>query len=411
MNYVASAQTGTRALWSRWTILAVLALSLTLLALGCSDDDGTVTYPTEPPAVQDDWLYGVSGTAADNVYVCGSKGSMFHYDGTDWSLVDLGTDLPITNIWGPGDDTLLACGHNGALWHNTGGTWSGLDSGTSENLYGIGNYAGSIYTCGANGALRLMTGGTWTGSPEEIILRDPTNGTPEDTLSLNKDIISLVTVSYYGFGGAMKDPLYDGDVDGLLGTAGIMLGVDDEYTVQYDWRARRIKGSQDVQHGEWVWCALSDPVNLNLNYIGTSEGWLFELTQTSTSELVWSAVWPKVTEDIGKGLVDMWRAPNNDLYMVSDEGQIIYQSEDYAYSTDSVIGVRTVLYNQFKPLTGIWGADQDNIFVVGYDNKVYQCSHDPGTSTFDLIETELTFPEKSTGSGLSFYDATGRPRH
>ena len=45
---------------------------------------------TAPTPEAQDWLFDVQGTSANNVYACGAKGAMFHFDGTAWSAVDHG---------------------------------------------------------------------------------------------------------------------------------------------------------------------------------------------------------------------------------------------------------------------------------------------------------------------------------
>ena len=390
------------------SLASTLVLMLAALALsGCSDDEPTVVFPTAPDPEQNDWLFAVFGTAADDVYAVGNKGAMLHFDGTDWSLTDMGVTAAIVDVWGPGDGTVYACGHNGRLWRNTGTGWSSLDSGTSKDLFGLGNYGGSVYACGKDGALRRQASGTWVGSGAEIIKRNSATGAAEDTLSLNRDIASLVTVSYYGFGGAYIVPDYDGEIVGMNGTDGMILGADDEVDIQgnplYDWRLRPIKGSQ-LADSEWVLTSISSSSVNNDNYLGTSEGWLFQLTE----EFVWSKLYPQITQGNGYGIRGLWRDADGNIYMVTDEGQLVYQTFDYSYVTGS--GERVVLLEVSKPLMDIWGSDPANLFLVGYvEGQIIHCSHDPVAGTFDFEYREVTFPDKGLGLDPG-YDHLGLPR-
>lgn len=375
------------------SVIFVLTLAFSALMIGaCGSDDPSVTFPTPAPVEQNDWLYSVAGFAADDVYACGAKGAMFHYDGTSWTLVSMGTANAIVQMWNDGSGSIYACGHGGKLWINSGGGWSSLDSGTTQNLYGVGSFAGSIYACGERGTLRRRASGSWSGVGGTIIKRDPTSGAPEDTLAVGEDIASLVTVNEYGFGGAYDIPDYDEDTTGVLGTAGMMLAQDDEG--EYDWLLRPIKGGQQ-DDPEWVLCSVSSSDVVGDNYLGTSWGWLFRLEEAEGDRLVWSIVWPQVVDEPATGLRSIWRDANSNLYMATDDGQIVYQTFDFEYG---LTGERTVLFDGLSPLMGIWGADPQNLYVVGYmEGTLLMCSHDQITGDFTFEIAPVDFPDKGMG--------------
>ena len=81
MNRIGSAPTGARGPAAGLARAACLALSLfaalTLLS-SCSDDKSEPPF-TEPPAPSArNWLFDVNGTAANDVWACGAKGTMLH---------------------------------------------------------------------------------------------------------------------------------------------------------------------------------------------------------------------------------------------------------------------------------------------------------------------------------------------
>jgi len=165
MLNMSSAFAGTsRRLLSRFVPMSMIVclMSSLLLMSACSDDEGTQPVFPEPPVeVVRHWLFDVSGTAADDVYVGGALGTMFHFDGTSWTLQDMGTTSSITNIWttpGGGAATVYAVGHGGHIWRNTGSGWGGMTSGTTADLYSVGSFAGEIHAVGAMGTIRRLSG-------------------------------------------------------------------------------------------------------------------------------------------------------------------------------------------------------------------------------------------------------------
>jgi hypothetical protein len=391
--------------------LLALALCLSLLGLtvllgaGCSDEKKTATYPPPPPTTPNNWLYDIGGTAANDIYACGEKGVIFHStDGVTWTAQDLGVDAPIVALHEDGS-TLYAVGHGGRVWRNTSGSWEALSSGTSENLYGVGKFGDDIYICGANGTLLRNNGSSWESTPTVMVTRDPATFAPLDTLSLAEDVESLLTVNTFFVGGAYRLPDYEGEDYGMLGTDGMVLASDP----QYDWLLRPLRGDE-LAPAEWVLCTTSDPLNLSRNYLGTSEGWVFQLLQDEEIGLVWSKRFPRITADPLSGIRDMWIDENDFLYMVTDDGQLVVQSEDYNF--DDRTGFRKELYDQNASLVGIWGTGSDNIYMVGLmENKILHTAVDLSDTTLAAVEEiPVTFPAKSAGYADAFVDEIGRPR-
>ncbi len=91
----------------------------------CSKDKATTTFPVPIPEVSRKWLFDVYGTAANDVYIVGNLGAMFHFDGTSWTRQNMGTTAAITTVWAsPIDGTRYAVGHKGHIWRNTGTGWT-----------------------------------------------------------------------------------------------------------------------------------------------------------------------------------------------------------------------------------------------------------------------------------------------
>jgi len=222
--------------------------------------------------------------------------------------------------------------------------------------------------------------------PTVAVIRDPQNDAATDTLDLRTDITTLLTVNHYFIGGAYNLPkrIYDGEQDGRLGTDGMVLTEDTDW----DWLLRPLRGDQ-LAASEWVYCTTSDDLEAGLgnNYLGTSEGWLFQLTSDpdDPEKLVWSKFPDRITDDRNNGIRDMWLDTSGDLYMVTDGGRIVYRAVD---------GTTRELHNQLLSLSGIWGSSPADFYVVGYmDETIMHCSYDPTTDVFSYEMVSLPFPE------------------
>ena len=287
-------------------LLTLALLALFVLAAGCSDDEPNITYPEPPKAPSKIWMYDVFGTTGDNVYACGYGGAMFHFDGTVWTEVDLGTTRNVVSIWGPGDGTLYACGGGGKIWRDSGGGWNSMDTDVTNYLVGIGSFYGNVHVGGTDGALLKLSGGSWNSVNSSMIVRDP-SGAPLDTLSRTEDIESFVTVNHYFVGGAYRLEGWDEDeVIGTEFTDGMVVGPDLDYPDdaeygRFDWQLRPLRGDE-IAYSEWIQASTSDNEILGNNYIGTTEGWVFQLSRNDQDRLVWAKEYPRITSNPRSGI-------------------------------------------------------------------------------------------------------------
>ncbi len=415
MMKIASALNGTKRLMfgrSLPLLMIIVLLGGTLSLGGCEDEQAEVVFPEIPPEEARKWLFDVYGTSANDVYVGGNLGIMWHFDGTDWTQQVMGTTAAITTIWGlPDDNTLYAVGHGGKIWRNTGSGWSGMDSGTTQNLYGVGSFDDVIHAVGQDGVIRRLSGGSWNGTGSVMMILDE-NDAATDTLSIGDDLASMLAINHYFIGGAYHDPRFEGERFGTAGTKGNILATNVDAALDTDWILRPLGGEQVVDD-EWVLCMSSDPDTIAFNMLGTSEGWLFKLRKEGTGDLVWKKFVPEFTDNPGAGIRDLWVAGNGDVYVVTDEGRVIYQSFDYSF-TDAT-GSREILFDGSSSLVAIWATDPSNIYFTGYfDEVLFHGSHDAGAGTFDWTPISLVpDPNKSVGNGslVPGLNEIGRPLH
>ena len=166
------------------------------------------------------------------------------------------------------------------------------------------------------------------------------------------------------------------------------------------------RGDQ-LAESEWITCSTNSEAIYEENYLGTSEGWIFRLNQDEE----WTKMEPDVTSSSGMGIRDMWLDSNNNLYFVTDNGYLIFQTYDYDFSAGE--GERRSFPVTHGGLTSIWGADPEHLFMVGYtENIIIQASLNTDTYELDITEVDISseFPDKGGQSIGLLEDQFGLPR-
>lgn len=105
-------------------------------------------------------LYGIWGSAANNVYAVGS-GSILHYDGSSWVSMSSGSAGALYAVWGIAANKVYAVGDDGTILQYDGSAWSTSPSPTTVRLTGVwGSAAADVYAVGY-GALLHYDGNSW----------------------------------------------------------------------------------------------------------------------------------------------------------------------------------------------------------------------------------------------------------
>lgn len=115
-------------------------------------------------------LYGISGSASDNIYVVGGDGTggvALHYDGTTWSPMTLPTGTPeLRGVAGVvfmdaqniPRELVFAVGVGGTIVHYDGAVWYDVPSVPTEDLNAVwGGENGIFYAVGDNGTVIQLT--------------------------------------------------------------------------------------------------------------------------------------------------------------------------------------------------------------------------------------------------------------
>jgi hypothetical protein len=135
--------------------------------------DGSFVRHNGPGA---ETLFGAWGSAANNVYAVGgvpdeidSSGVIWHYNGATWTNVDLSSIFPagapvLWKIWGRNASDIYVCGERGTLLHYDGAQWMQLPSPTTRTLFTIHGNATRVVTCGGrtSGVIAESINGTFS---------------------------------------------------------------------------------------------------------------------------------------------------------------------------------------------------------------------------------------------------------
>jgi cysteine-rich repeat protein len=115
-------------------------------------------------AVTDETLLSVTGSGPDDVYASGDLGTILHYDGTQWTAVRGANNQAVPAVWSAGPDDTYACAGLDILHlDQSGPTLRQMPSGTTEALLNVWMTAPDDVTAvGANGTILQFDGSTWS---------------------------------------------------------------------------------------------------------------------------------------------------------------------------------------------------------------------------------------------------------
>ena len=82
------------------------------------------------------------GSAADDVFAVGARGTILHWDGKEWSSMDSGSETFLTGVWGTGPHDVYATGSGGTVLRWDGRAWTPMRTGTSWQLNAIAGVPG-----------------------------------------------------------------------------------------------------------------------------------------------------------------------------------------------------------------------------------------------------------------------------
>jgi hypothetical protein len=111
-----------------------------------------------------EFLKGVWGSSATDVFAVGENGMIMHYDGVEWIKMKSPTMEHLYGVWGSSSSNVYAIGAAGTILHYNGLIWSAdIESGITEDLRAIwGTGDSDIYSAGDAGTILHFDGMSWT---------------------------------------------------------------------------------------------------------------------------------------------------------------------------------------------------------------------------------------------------------
>lgn len=141
----------------QWLLSGLLAL--TLMLSGCPDPDDdldSTLWSTAFDASAGGWLLNVGGSGPAQLFAVGGElnggSTIMGFDGSSWSAVDTGLDLPLLNwVHATSATDVTIVGQEGTIVHFDGSVWTKTDAPRDQNLWGVwGASSDDLWAVGGN---------------------------------------------------------------------------------------------------------------------------------------------------------------------------------------------------------------------------------------------------------------------
>ncbi|MGA6924948.1 MAG: outer membrane protein transport protein, partial [Desulfosarcina sp.] len=108
-------------------------------------------------------LYGIWGSAANDLFAVGMAGTILHFDGTAWQAMASATTETLNEVSGTSGDDVYAVGDMGTILHYDGRAWSPMPVPTAETLDAVWVASPeAVFAGGAQGSLVFFDGQDWS---------------------------------------------------------------------------------------------------------------------------------------------------------------------------------------------------------------------------------------------------------
>lgn len=116
----------------------------------------------EENLIDSEALLDLSASADHDIWVCGTGGSLMHFDGGSWAKTAPLTSATLWAMTKTTAGTLWAVGSNGTVLRNRDGGWEQVDAGTTATLRAIDGTENALYAVGERGTVAYFDGSTWS---------------------------------------------------------------------------------------------------------------------------------------------------------------------------------------------------------------------------------------------------------
>jgi hypothetical protein len=131
------------------------------------------------------WLHSIWGLSSNDLYAVGDKGTILHFDGSNWTKMNCPTTKDLYSICGTSDNNVWACGYNletqqTVILHFAGAYWS-IDSVSNRPPSETGGFL-SVWACDSASHHRAYTTGSM------LYRKTDANGWNRDSSSLTTNL-------------------------------------------------------------------------------------------------------------------------------------------------------------------------------------------------------------------------------
>ena len=296
-------------------------------------------------------LKGVWGSSSTDVFVVGGGGVILNYNGSVWNTMNSGTTQDLNCVWGSSANSIFAVGSNGTIQRYNGSNWSKMNSGTPNDLNGIwGNSANEVFVVGANGTIQYYDGNSWTmmNSGTQGYLADIWGSGPNDIFAVGTYILHYDGVSWIQM---QEGTSYQ--LQAVWGTSSSDVFVVGHGGFGVD-RVLHYNGSewQQISRGEFkylhgVWGNSSESV--------FAVGWDGIILYYNGS------IWSKMNHGTSVSWGGIWGSGSNRIFVVGEGGVILHYNGQQWDTVNSGIS---------ESLFGVWGTRDSDVFAVGWDGVI-----------------------------------------
>ncbi|MBN1670081.1 MAG: VCBS repeat-containing protein [Kiritimatiellae bacterium] len=332
------------------------------------------TWTWRNPLPQGNNLNAVWGSSISNVIAVGDGGAILHYDGSGWTAMESGTGKDLRDVWGSAWNDLYAVGggrpydEDGVILHYDGARWQHVEHGLP-----IQDFV-AVWGSGKDDVFVLDQWGGWTAAIAHFDgrewrihatmdlyecgeWRDIWGSGPNDVYVVGYeefDECDPDAVIFHFDGNAWTRVLYGGygEISAVWGR-----GSNDVYAVADGARLLHYDGR------DWARMTVGDsgqqPARIR-GVTGTGVSLLVVGSGGSGEPTVWEyngTLWNKTMMSDGSGLSAGWAGEGGGAFVVGESGLLaVRDGGRWATHTATLTD---------KPLCGVWGTSESDVYAVG----------------------------------------------
>ncbi len=104
-------------------------------------------------------LESIDGSAPDDLYAVGEKGTILHYNGKAWQECESPTNRPLSRVYSVSRDEVYICGNDGLIFKGNKDQWDYIgDPDFTKNFWDLAIYKDQLYLSHVNGLVTCNQG-------------------------------------------------------------------------------------------------------------------------------------------------------------------------------------------------------------------------------------------------------------